>query len=339
MKYMYFLYILFVFNYQFVISDEINSEKRESFYFDGTDDLIVVPNDSSINSQAMTIIMDFKVKESQSLKAGNNKTSQFLLFKKNPQKYFNEGIAIFYDEIGKNITAIVSDENRKQIYAYSPKGTIETNKWYSLIVSADSISVRLFLDNSEQKSNLTGFPLKFDNEPMLIGGRSNVLLEKEKYGGMFAGEIRNLMILNKSISQIGDKNFFAKKYNVESSIVLHFSNNEESGIVHDKYNLNNGVILRGRPAKSELNNSDYISISPNPTKSKTILSFILEHETDLKVVIRDISGREISKLHQGVLGKGTHKMNFSADSLESGYYVCYLEAGSFNRTASFIVVK
>ncbi|MBX3043677.1 MAG: T9SS type A sorting domain-containing protein [Candidatus Kapabacteria bacterium] len=320
------------------ISNEINAGMNSSFYFDGIDDLILVPSDVSINSKSMTIMMDFKVLDSGSLKSGMNKTSQFLLFKKNPEIHFNEGIAIFYDESAKNISAVASNRNRKQVYAYSPKGSIENNTWYSLIVSADSINIRLILDGKEQKSNQTGFSLVFDKEPLLIGGRSNVLLENEKYGGMFAGEMRNIKIFNQSLNEIGDDFLFSDNAN-DSILILDFSYHESNGIIHDKLSKNNGVMLRGRPSTKEKGTPDYIRIHPNPAKGKTEVRFKLKDDSDLKLIIRDLSGKEVQVLHQGILKKGEHEFNFIADSLSTGYYVCYLESGSSIRTASFIIAK
>lgn len=339
MKFFFNILFLIVFIVFLAYSDEGNADKPSSFVFDGTDDLIVVPNDQSINKPSMTISLEFKVLKGLSLKSGYNKTSQFLIFKQNPNLHFNEGIAVFFDEVAKNVTAIVSNTNRKQVYAYSPRGTIDYNKWYKLVVSADSISLRLFLDGKEQKSNPTGFPLVFGKEPLMIGGRSNVLLEKEKYGGMFSGEIKNISIYNQSIAEIGVEKFLSNNFQIDSILILNFKYHEQSGIVFDSFGKNNGVILRGRPSKSEINDFDYIKVSPNPTKGKTNISFNISQKTDLKLIIRDLSGKEVMSLYQGILDKGKHNFQLEAESLQSGFYVCYLETGSTINTASFIIAK
>lgn len=339
MKLLQYLTIFFLIANVSSFSNEENSGNRQSFFFDGVDDLIVVPNDESINVQSMTISFDFKVLDSAALKSGNNKTSQFLFFKKNPQVHFNEGIAVFYDEVAKNITVVASNLTRKQVYAYSKRGSIEKDKWYSVVASADSNIIRLFLDGVEQKSNPTGFSLIFDKEPLLIGGRNNVLLEHEKYGGMFSGEIKNIKLYNKSLNEIGDNYFFSSDSSLDTMLILDFSYHEPNGIIHDKFSHNNGVMLRGRPSKKEQKEPDYVRVHPNPAQGKTEISFNLNSLTDMKIIIRDLSGKEIDLLHQGPLNSGHHRYNFSADSLRPGYYVCYLEAGSVIRTAPFIVVK
>ncbi|MDX9789630.1 MAG: LamG-like jellyroll fold domain-containing protein [Candidatus Kapaibacterium sp.] len=320
-------------------ADEDGASLRESFFFDGIDDLIVVPDDESINSNSMTIMLEFKVLDTTSLKSGNNMTSQFILFKKNPMEHFNEGIAIHYDEKAKNITAVMSNTDKKQVYAYSKRGTIEPEKWYSVTVTADEEMLRLYLNGKEQKSNKTGFPLTFDNEPLLIGGRNNVILEKEKYGGMFSGELKNIKIYNKSLSEPDINKFIENSSEYEDNLVLDFSYNEQDGIIHDKYDKNNGIMLRGRPTRQEMKEPDYVLVSPNPAVSKTFVKFKLQYLTDLKIVIRDLSGAEIMSIHQGPLKKGEHNIAFDADSLKNGYYVCFLEEGSSIRTSSFIVAR
>lgn len=339
MKFLCNIMFLIAFSVLSALSDESNDSNRSSFVFDGTDDLIVVPDDATINSPSMTISIEFKAIKGKSLKSGMNKTSQFLIFKKNPNLHFNEAIAIFYDEAAENITAIVSNTDREQVFAYSPRGSITYDRWYHIDVSSDSLSLRLFLDGIEQKSNQTGFSLTFDKQPLLIGGRSNVLLEKEKYGGMFSGEIKNVLILNKSISQIGLESFFSNKFNSDSLAILNYKFNEESGIVFDSFQKNNGVILKGRPSKSEKSDYDYIQISPNPTKGKTTITFNLANNADLKLIIRDLTGKEVKSLHKGTLDKGKHSFQLEADSLSSGFYICYLETGATINTASFIISK
>lgn len=331
--------LLTIFSFLSLFADEESAGLRESFFFDGVDDLIVVPNDSLLNSPSMTITLDFKVLDSASLKSGKNKTGQFLLFKKNPMEHFNEGIAIFYDEVAKNITGVVSNLERKQVYAYSKRGSIEKGKWYSIVVSANDEILRLFLDGVEQKSNPTGFSLMFDKEPLLIGGRNNVILEYTKFGGMFDGEIKNIRMYNKSLSEIGEEYFFSKDSSLDSMLILDFSYHESDGIIHDKYGNNNGVMLRGRPSNKEIKQPEYVKVRPNPIESKGEISFNLQNLTDLKLIIRDLSGQEVMLLHSGPLKAGEHKFELSAENIKAGYYVCYLEAGSSIRTASFIVVK
>jgi hypothetical protein len=320
-------------------SQEQGYSAPESFYFDGIDDVIIVPDNPSINTPSMTISLEFKLIDSRSLKSGNNKTRQFMLFKKNPMQHYNEGITVYYDEASKNVLATVSDLARKQVYAYSPKGSIEKGVWYSVTVSADSVNLSLYLDTILKKANPTGFPLYFDKEPLLIGGRSNVILESEKYGGMFSGELRNIRVYNKSINEIGKDYYFSKDSSLDTLLILEYKNNETNGIIFDKLDKNNGVFIKGRPTITEIKEPDYVKIHPNPAKGKTEVIFKLQAFSDVRVVIRDLSGSEVMVIHQGPLKEGEHRLPFYPDTLVSGYYVCYVESPGLNRNASFIVSK
>lgn len=320
-------------------SQEQGFSEEGSFFFDGIDDMIIVPDNQSLNTPSMTISFDFKLLEGKSLKSGNNKTRQFMIFKKNPMEYFNEGITIYYDEDSENIIATVSNLEKKQVYAYSPKHSIKKNEWYCVTVSSDSNRLSLYLDSVAQKSNPTGFPLYFDKEPLLIGGRSNVILESEKYGGMFCGELRNIKIYNKSIDEIGIDYFFSNDSSLDTLLILEFKNNETNGIVFDKLDNNNGVFVKGRPTTEEIKKNDYVRISPNPTKGKTEVIFTLQVNSDVKIVVRNIAGEKVLEIFQDVLKKGEHRINFYTETLIPGYYVCYVETPGLIRPATFIVNK
>ena len=331
------LILLFIVSLTFAGNEA--GEFRETFLFDGIDDLIVVPDNESLNTPSMTISFEFKLIEGLSLKSGNNKTRQFIIFKKNPMEHFNEGIAVYYNEEGNNLLATVSNLSRNQVFAYTKKGTIEKDVWYKVTASADSNDIRLYIDTILQNSNPTGFSLYFDKEPLLIGGRSNVMLEQEKYGGMFSGELKNIRIYNKSITEIGESYYFSGDSSLDSMLILDYPYHESAGIVRDRLDKNNGVILKGRPTSNELQEPDYVRIHPNPVKEKSEIYFRLQSASEVKVVLRDLAGNDIKVIHEGLLKKGEHRLNFQPDSIQSGYYVCFVETGSEVRTASFIITK
>lgn len=320
-------------------ADEFDTDTSKTFLFDGIDDIILIPDSEVIRPKSMTVQLDFKLNEGISLKSGNNKTRQFILFKKNPLQHFNEGIAIYYDETGQNIIATVSDVNRKQVFAYSPKNSIEKNKWYSITVSADSIDVRMYLDTTLLKANPTGFNLVFDKEPLLIGGRNNVKLEMEKYGGMLNGELKNIKIFNKSVTEMGENLFFQTPQMLDSFVIVNYEKYEQSSIALDKSGKNNGIILKGKPTKQEIKEPDYVRVNPNPVKYKGEVFFNMFSKSNVKVLIRDLNGNEVLEVHNGALNKGEQRLSFDAQNINSGYYICFIENDSTVRSASLIVTK
>lgn len=318
-------------------SDNNIEQESKSFVFDGLDDLILVPDSEIFRSKSMTLSLDFKINEGRSLKSGSNRTSQFLVFKKNPKDHFNEGITIFYDELAGNITAMMSNLARKQVFAYSAKRSIRTNTWYNIVVSCDTIDLQLYLDGVAQKSNPTGFPLYLDKEPMFFGGRNNVLLEQSKYGGMLNGELRNITLLNQSINEIGKDVYFAKESIPDSLIILEYTNHESSGIVYDKYEKNNGVFVKGKLDRKDNSLIENLLITPNPVKNKSELTFKLVEDSNLKVIVRDITGAELMTLYSGLMNAGDHRLPFKADKLKDGFYICYIEKENEIYTVTFIV--
>ena len=78
---------------------------------------------------------------------------------------------------------------------------------------------------------------------------------------------------------------------------------------------------------------------PNPFNPTTNISYTLPKTGNVKLVVFDILGREISTLVNGVKTAGTHVVNFNASNLSSGVYFYRIEAGDYTATKKMMLVK
>lgn len=59
---------------------------------------------------------------------------------------------------------------------------------------------------------------------------------------------------------------------------------------------------------------------PNPFTDKTSISFEIPSSANISLVISDINGNEVATLHNGVLGAGTHELQFNGSAMPIGTY-------------------
>jgi choice-of-anchor C domain-containing protein len=69
-------------------------------------------------------------------------------------------------------------------------------------------------------------------------------------------------------------------------------------------------------------------VTPNPASGPAFVSFELPHAADVRLVIRDIQGREVARLIDGPRPAGTHRVQWDAraGTLPSGLYFISLTA-------------
>jgi len=78
---------------------------------------------------------------------------------------------------------------------------------------------------------------------------------------------------------------------------------------------------------------------PNPFNPTTNISYTLPKTGNVKLVVFDVLGREITTLVNGVKTAGTHVVNFDASNLSSGVYFYRIEANNFTATKKMMLVK
>jgi hypothetical protein len=78
---------------------------------------------------------------------------------------------------------------------------------------------------------------------------------------------------------------------------------------------------------------------PNPFNPVTTISYSIPAIQNVKLIVYDILGREISTLVNEEKPAGTYSVTFNANRLSSGVYLYRLEAGIFNKVNKMIYLK
>ncbi len=78
---------------------------------------------------------------------------------------------------------------------------------------------------------------------------------------------------------------------------------------------------------------------PNPFNPETKINFSLPEKTNVKLVIYDITGKEIETLVNQVLSAGNYQYGFTANNLTSGTYFYRLETNNFKQTKKMMLIK
>lgn len=82
-----------------------------------------------------------------------------------------------------------------------------------------------------------------------------------------------------------------------------------------------------------------LSAHPNPFNPSTTISFTLLKAENVKLVIYDITGREVVMLADQKYAAGEHRIVFNGVDLPSGIYFAHLSAGAHEMTQKLLLVK
>jgi hypothetical protein len=78
---------------------------------------------------------------------------------------------------------------------------------------------------------------------------------------------------------------------------------------------------------------------PNPFNPTTEISYSLDQSANVKLVVFDVTGREIATLVDGMQSSGSHKVVFGGANLSSGIYFYKIETGKKVLVKKMILVK
>ena len=83
---------------------------------------------------------------------------------------------------------------------------------------------------------------------------------------------------------------------------------------------------------------------PNPFNPATTISFQMPYRSQVSVKVYDIQGRRIDTLVDGILQSGYHRVQFHAQDISSGIYICYITAdagkmGIYSAARKMVVLK
>ncbi len=78
---------------------------------------------------------------------------------------------------------------------------------------------------------------------------------------------------------------------------------------------------------------------PNPFNPSSVVSYRLTVDSQTRVAIHDVLGREVEVLFRGRLAAGTHRMTWDAGRNASGLYFVVVDAGAERRTLPITLLK
>lgn len=89
---------------------------------------------------------------------------------------------------------------------------------------------------------------------------------------------------------------------------------------------------------SDLSNSGFVRIAPNPFNSNTHIYFSTSYSA-VRLIIYDIKGAKMATLVNNQLNPGLHEVTFHGHNLQSGIYLCRLQVGSVSQTCKILFQK
>ncbi len=78
---------------------------------------------------------------------------------------------------------------------------------------------------------------------------------------------------------------------------------------------------------------------PNPFNPTTTIKFDLPQSTEVRLIVFDLLGREVSALVNERREAGYHQVTFNASGLSSGIYFYTLHAGDFMQTRKLLLLR
>ncbi|MBN1559805.1 T9SS type A sorting domain-containing protein [candidate division KSB1 bacterium] len=78
---------------------------------------------------------------------------------------------------------------------------------------------------------------------------------------------------------------------------------------------------------------------PNPFNPSTQIVFQLKQDSQVKLAVFDLLGREVARVVDQPLQAGTHKVSFDATDLSAGLYFYNLQAGAFQEMKRMTFIK
>lgn len=102
-----------------------------------------------------------------------------------------------------------------------------------------------------------------------------------------------------------------------------------------------GLLTSVRPSTKPSQPSGFQLCSnyPNPFNPSTMIMFSVPRNAHVTLRVYDVAGRAIETLVQGEVPAGEHRLQWSAQGLASGVYLCRMETSDYSQTIRMMYVK
>jgi len=78
---------------------------------------------------------------------------------------------------------------------------------------------------------------------------------------------------------------------------------------------------------------------PNPFNSRTTITYTIGSQQNVRLVVLDILGKEVTVLVEGTRENGKHAVGWNATNFASGIYFYRLEAGGKTITHKMLLLR
>ena len=119
--------------------------------------------------------------------------------------------------------------------------------------------------------------------------------------------------------------------------VLSIESSDPEGIV--EINISGNALTIDQPPEITPYEFGMAAPYPNPFNSSVQLRFTLATESIARLIIYDLSGREVAVLNDGELTIGNHVSTWQADDFPTGLYFARLIAGDNVKSVKMTLIK
>ncbi len=103
--------------------------------------------------------------------------------------------------------------------------------------------------------------------------------------------------------------------------------------------LKEATTVTSASAEPTTSRTELYQNKPNPFRSKTVLTYRVGKEADVRIVIRDLKGRTVMIPVNRRHIPGTYRCDINDPGLSAGVYLCTLEAGDLSQTIRLIKIR
>lgn len=204
------------------------------------------------------------------------------------------------------------------------------------VVKYNSAGVQQWLNTLNVGGNDIATSVALDaSGNVYLTGRTNAYGNGEDYVSVSYNSSGSFRWLT-SYNYTGTWNDFALKVTVDASNNVYVTGNSWDDYATIKYSTTVGITAISN------NSPDYFELKqnyPNPFNPATNINFNIPKQSNVKLAVFDVTGKEVARLVDNSLNAGTYSYDFNAANLPSGTYFYRLNAGDFSETKKMILIK
>ncbi|MEK6762395.1 MAG: LamG-like jellyroll fold domain-containing protein [Nitrospirota bacterium] len=168
----------------------------QAFQLDGIDDFVEVPDASALKPAALT--MSFWVKLDTLFPANTSEPGlQWLVFKRNTRltSFFNDYAVAKVFRNGRHYFIFGNNGATGQSAFIESPTNLVTGQWYHVLVTANAVEMRFYLNGALEGSAPMGFPLDHATTPLVFGATNEAIVD-----GKLAGQLDEVQFYNRVLA-------------------------------------------------------------------------------------------------------------------------------------------